>query len=92
MEGGIGFGLSPAILSEITFEDGRVLQSNFHDYSVVRMQEMPDVAVHIVSSNEPPTGVGEPATPVVGPAVANAMRAFTKIPIRRFPFQLSDEK
>ena len=86
MEGGIGFGLSPTLLSEVTFEKGKVQQSNFHDYQVVRMSQMPDVQVHIVPSAEPPTGVGEPGTPVIGPAVANALLALTGKPRRVLPF------
>ncbi len=77
MEGGLGFGLSAALSSQITLNAGRVVQSNFHDYTVLRMSEMPDVEVHIVQSTESPTGVGEPATPVIAPAVANALAAAT---------------
>jgi isoquinoline 1-oxidoreductase beta subunit len=77
MEGGIGFGLSAALVSEITLEEGRVKQSNFHDYQVLRMHQMPKVEVHIVPSAQMPTGVGEPGTPPVAPAVANALMAAT---------------
>jgi isoquinoline 1-oxidoreductase beta subunit len=63
MEGGIGFGLSAAMYGAITVKDGQVEQSNFHDYPVLRIHEMPAVSVHIVPSGEKPTGVGEPATP-----------------------------
>lgn len=87
MEGGIGFGLSPTMMSEVTFDQGQVVQSNFHDYQVVRMPDMPEVEVHIVPSAEPPTGVGEPATPVIGPAVANALQAATGKAWRRLPFK-----
>ena len=89
MEGGIGFGLSPALLSEITFEEGRVVESSFHDYQVLRMPQMPDVNVHIVPSVEPPTGVGEPATPVVAPALENALYAATGDSRDRLPFGLA---
>ena len=73
--------------SEITIENGAAVQSNFDTYTVLRAAEMPDVRVHIVPSAEAPTGVGEPATPVIGPAVANALSAFTgkdytQLPIR----------
>ena len=71
MEGAIGFGLSPAVLSEITFDGGRVSQSNFHDYKVLRMQHMPNVAVHIVPSSEPPTVTIPPVTGAIVPIVAN---------------------
>jgi len=77
MEGGIGFGLSPALLSEITLEDGQVVQSNFHDYQVVRINHAPEIDVHIVPSAEAPTGVGEPGTPPIAPAIANALAAAT---------------
>ncbi|WLQ11684.1 xanthine dehydrogenase family protein molybdopterin-binding subunit [Hahella aquimaris] len=87
MEGGIGYGLSPALVSEITLEDGAVKQSNFHDYQVLRMNQMPDVEVHIVPSAEPPTGVGEPGTPVAAPAVANALFAATGEIPRSLPFK-----
>jgi isoquinoline 1-oxidoreductase beta subunit len=87
MEGGIGFGLSPTLYSQITMTDGRVDQSNFHDYQVIRMRDMPEIDVHIVPSTEPPTGVGEPGTPVIAPAVANAMVALGAGPERRLPMK-----
>ena len=77
MEGGIGFGLSAALHGAITLKDGIVEQSNFHQYPPLRINEMPVVEVHIVMSAEPPTGVGEPGTPVIAPAVANALAAAT---------------
>jgi isoquinoline 1-oxidoreductase beta subunit len=77
MEGGMGFGLSAALTSAITLRDGAAEQSNFHDYTVLRLDQMPEVEVHIVPSGESPTGVGEPATPVIAPAVANALAAVT---------------
>ena len=77
MEGGMGFGLSAVLSSKITLQDGKVEQSNFHDYTVLRMDKMPAVEVYIVPSAQPPTGVGEPATPVIAPAVANALFAAT---------------
>jgi isoquinoline 1-oxidoreductase beta subunit len=89
MEGGMGFGLSAALSSELTFNHGRVAQSNFHDYTVLRMNQMPDVEVHIVQSAKPPTGVGEPATPVIAPAVANALTAATGQRFDRLPLRLS---
>jgi isoquinoline 1-oxidoreductase beta subunit len=85
MEGGIGYGLSPTLLSEITFKQGKVEQSSFHNYPVVRMAQMPDIEVHIVPSSEPPTGVGEPGVPPIAPAVANALLAATGVPRRRLP-------
>lgn len=77
MEGGIGFGLAPALVSAIDIENGAVKQSNFHDYQVLRINQMPEVEVHIVPSAEPPTGVGEPGTPPIAPAVANALAVTT---------------
>jgi isoquinoline 1-oxidoreductase beta subunit len=85
MQGGIVFGLSAALKDAITFENGRVQQRNFHDYQMVRMNEAPDIEVHIMPSNEPPTGVGEPGVPPVAPAVANAIFAATGKRIRRLP-------
>ena len=89
MEGGMGFGLATALSSQLTLENGGVVQSNFHDYLVLRMNQMPEVEVYIVKSTEPPTGVGEPATPVIAPAVANALYTLTGKPFDRLPLQLS---
>lgn len=88
MEGGMGFGLSAALLSELTLEDGRVVESNFDDYRVLRIDQMPAVEVHIVPSAAAPTGVGEPATPVIAPAVANALAAVTGRRLYRLPLRL----
>jgi isoquinoline 1-oxidoreductase beta subunit len=89
MEGGMGFGLAAALSSEITLSEGHVVQSNFHDYTVLRINQMPEVEVHIVDSAQPPTGVGEPATPVIAPAVANALSAATGQRFNRLPLKLS---
>jgi isoquinoline 1-oxidoreductase subunit beta len=88
MEGGIGFGLSAALHGAITIKDGIVEQTNFHQYPPLRINEMPAVEVHIVVSNENPTGVGEPGTPVVAPAVANAIAAATGKRLRVLPLAL----
>ena len=88
MEGGMAYGLAAALVSEITLTGGKVDQSNFHDYQVLRMNQMPDVRVHIVPSAAAPTGVGEPATPVIAPAVANALYAATGQRLRRLPLRL----
>ena len=86
MEGGIGFGLGAVLFDEVTLgEGGRIVQSNFHDYRSLRINEMPEVEVAIVQSSEPPTGVGEPGTPPIGPALANAWRGLTGQPVRRTP-------
>ncbi|MBY5993190.1 xanthine dehydrogenase family protein molybdopterin-binding subunit [Ferrimonas balearica] len=77
MEGGIGFGLGQVLFSRLDLEDGKVRQSNFHNHKVARMRDMPEVVVHIMPSAEPPTGVGEPSTAVVAPAVVNAIAAAT---------------
>ncbi len=88
MEGGIAYGLSPAMMSKITLEGGRVVESNFHNYQVVRMKDMPVVEVYIVPSAEPPTGVGEPATPVIAPALANALLAAGEKPQHSLPMDV----
>ena len=78
MEGGMGYGLAAALTGKITIKQGQVEQSNFHDYPVLRITQMPpSVEVYIVPSAEAPTGVGEPATPVIAPAVANALASIT---------------
>jgi isoquinoline 1-oxidoreductase beta subunit len=85
MESGIGFGLSAALMGAITLKDGMVEQSNFHDYPVLRMNQAPRIEVHIVPSAAKPTGVGEPATPVIAPALANALAALGGKPVRSLP-------
>lgn len=77
MEGGIGYGLSSILGEALTLKDGAPVQSNFFDYNVLRMSQMPKVEVYIVPSTEPPSGVGEPGVPPIGPAVANALLAAT---------------
>jgi isoquinoline 1-oxidoreductase subunit beta len=89
MEGGIGYGLSAALHGAITLQDGRVEQSNFHDYGILHINEMPQVEVHIVPSNERPTGVGEPGVPPIAPAVANAIFAATGRRLRNLPLQVT---
>ncbi|MGI9435822.1 MAG: molybdopterin cofactor-binding domain-containing protein [Geminicoccaceae bacterium] len=83
MEGGIGYGLGAILRNEITLTEGEVDQGNFDTYEPLRIEDMPDIEVHIMPSAEPPTGVGEPGTPPIGPAVANAIFAATgKMPTR----------
>ena len=77
MEGGIGFALAGIVHGEITMSDGVVDQDNYDSYRVLRMNEMPAVEVHIVQSDEDPTGVGEPGVPPLGPAISNALAAAT---------------
>lgn len=87
MEGGIGFALAAALDGAITLKEGRVEQSNFHDYQVLRMHEMPVVEVHIVPSQEAPTGVGEPGVPPLAPALSNALFRLTGNRIRTLPMR-----
>jgi isoquinoline 1-oxidoreductase beta subunit len=86
MEGGIGFGLGAVLHGAINLENGKVVETNFDGYEVLRLDEMPKVEVHIVPSAERPTGVGEPGVPPIGPAVANAYRAATGKRIGVLPF------
>ena len=88
MEGGIAYGLSAALHGEVTLDQGAVQQTNFHQYLVLRMPEMPVVEVHIVPSAEAPTGVGEPGVPPIAPAVANALFALTGRPVRKLPIRV----
>ena len=88
MEGGIAYGLSAALYGEVTLDKGAVQQTNFHQYRVLRLPEMPVVEVHIVPSAEAPTGVGEPGVPPIAPAVANAVFALTGRPVRKLPIRV----
>lgn len=88
IEGGIVFGLAAALHQQISFKDGRVQQSNFHDYPLLRQREMPQIEVHLVDSEADPGGAGEPGTPPIAPAVANALsalmgKATTRLPLGR---------
>lgn len=89
MQSGIVFGLTAALYGEITIQHGGAVQGNFDAYRMLRMPEMPVVEVHIVPSTEPPGGVGEPGTPPIAPAVANAVFAATGKRIRRLPIKLA---
>ena len=77
VESAVMFGLTAALRGQITIKDGAVEQSNFHDYPLLRMNEVPLVEVHVVPSTRKPTGIGEPGTPPIAPAVANAVFAAT---------------
>jgi isoquinoline 1-oxidoreductase beta subunit len=92
MEGAIVFGLSAALYGAITFKNGRVEQSNFHNYPMLRMNGMPEVDVHIVPSREAPGGVGEPGVPPIAPAVLNAVYVATGKRIRTLPVRPADLK
>jgi isoquinoline 1-oxidoreductase beta subunit len=85
MVGGIAFGLTAALKGKVTIKKGRVEQSNFDNFPLLRMDEMPKVEVHIVASTNPPTGIGEVPVPPIGPAVANAIASATGKRIRTIP-------
>ena len=89
MESCITFGLSFALHSKLTLKDGQVVQSNYHDYRVLRLNEMPMVEVHIVPSSDKPGGIGEAGVPPMAPAVANAVFALTGQRLRELPLQLA---
>ena len=86
MQGGIGFGLSSILGEEITLTSGVVDQGNYDSYTPLRIEQMPQVEVHIVPSEAAPTGAGEPGVPPIGPALANAVYQATKKRIRTLPF------
>ena len=88
MESGIVFGLTAALYGRITLRDGRVEQSNFHDYPMVKLADAPDIEVHVLESGDEPSGIGEPGTPVIAPAVANAVFAATGQRLRSLPLRL----
>ena len=85
VEGGIIEGLSAAMFGEITVQDGVVQQSNFHDYRMCRMRDIPEIAVHFVNSADAPRGLGEPPLPPVAPAVCNAIFAACGTRVRELP-------
>lgn len=88
LSGSVIAGLAAALYGEITIERGRVAQSNFHDYPLLRLGETPGIDVHIVKNHEEPGGVGEPGVPPVAPAVANAVFALTGKRLRSLPLRL----
>jgi isoquinoline 1-oxidoreductase beta subunit len=92
VEGSIAFGLSAMLQGAITLRDGEVEQSNFHDYALLRINEMPRVEVYIVPSAENPTGIGEPGVPPLAPAVANAIAAATGKRVRNLPVRAEELK
>jgi isoquinoline 1-oxidoreductase beta subunit len=87
MEGCVAFGLTAALYGEITFDKGRVQQGNFHNYRMLRINEMPKVEVYIMDSTEPMGGVGEPGVPPVAPAVMNALYTLTGKRVRSLPLR-----
>jgi isoquinoline 1-oxidoreductase subunit beta len=89
MESAVIFGLSAALFGEVTIKDGKVEQQNFHDYPVLRMNQAPHVETIVIRNAEPPEGVGEPGTPPIAPAVANAVFALTGKRLRSLPLRLA---
>ena len=89
----MAYGLTAALYGQVTLKEGVVEQSNFHDYPILRLNEMPKTEVHIVETDaKSPTGVGEPGTPPIAPAVANAIFALTGKRLRTLPFNLDELK
>ena len=88
MESGIVYGLTAALYGEINIERGRVVQSNFHDYQMLRMNEAPEVEGLLTPSGDAPGGVGEPGTPPIIPAVTNAIFVLTGGRVRKLPIRL----
>jgi isoquinoline 1-oxidoreductase beta subunit len=90
MQGGIVYGLTATLKGAITIDRGRVEQGNFDSYDLLRINEMPQVEVHLMPSEEPPTGCGEPGVPPIAPAVCNAIFAATGKRIRHLPVRPED--
>ena len=90
IESSVAYGMSAVLLSKITFKDGRVEQTNFDNYPVMRMNQMPVVDVHLVASSEKPGGIGEPVVATCGPSVANAVFAATGKRVRKLPIEAGD--
>ncbi|HEY9052268.1 MAG TPA: molybdopterin cofactor-binding domain-containing protein, partial [Gammaproteobacteria bacterium] len=88
MEGGIVYGLTATLKGAITIANGSIQQSNFNDYPLLKLNECPNIDVHIVESDQPPGGVGEPGVPPTAPAVANAVFALTGKPVRSLPIRI----
>ena len=89
-EGGAIFGASAALFQELTFANGRLQQTNFHTFPVMRMNECPEIETHIVENNEKAGGIGEPGVPCAAPAIANAVFAVTGKRIRKLPIRLTE--
>ena len=90
VESSIVYGLSAALKGSITIKDGQAQQGNFDDFEVLRIDEMPVVEVHLVPSEAPPTGIGEPGLPPVAPALGNALFALTGKRVRHLPIVAAD--
>jgi isoquinoline 1-oxidoreductase subunit beta len=89
-EGNIVYGMTAAIKTPITFTNGKADQTNFHNYTVMRIEEMPVVDIHLVENDEAPGGVGEPGLPPVAPALCNAIFAATGKRIRKLPVDITN--
>jgi isoquinoline 1-oxidoreductase beta subunit len=89
VQGAMAYGLSAVLRSELTIKQGRVEQSNFHDYQVLRLPDMPEVSVHVLDSDAKMGGIGEPAAAPISAAVANAVYALTKQRLRSLPLRLA---
>ena len=87
VQGSIVFGMMAALFGEITVQDGKVVESNFHQYWMPQIQDMPEVNIKIIDSDEPPTGIGEPVVPLVAPVIANALFDLTGKQPTRIPFK-----
>jgi isoquinoline 1-oxidoreductase beta subunit len=85
IQSAIVFGITAALHGEITLKDGRVAQSNFHDYQMLRMNEAPAIEVYLINNTEPPGGMGEAGTSAIAPAVTNAIYAATGTRVRKLP-------
>ena len=85
LQGGLVFGLTAALYGEITLKKGRVQQSNFHDYPMLRMNQVPSIEVHLIRNGEAPGGIGETGTTAAAPALRNALYAATGVALRRMP-------
>jgi isoquinoline 1-oxidoreductase beta subunit len=92
IEGGAIFGITAALYGEITLKEGRVEQSNFDSYQMLRINEAPTIEVHIVESTEAPGGMGEPSTSTIGPAMVNAVFAATGTRLRKLPIDTAQLK
>src|SRR5262249_61857762 len=84
-QGGVIFGFTAALYGEITLKNGRVQQSNFHDYRILRINQVPPIDVHLIQSGEMPGGIGETGTTSSIPALRSAIYAATGVPLRRMP-------
>ena len=90
LQGAVIFALQALYYGKITIKDGRVQESNFHDYKMLRMNEVPEISIYIVPSDDPPKGVGEPGVPPLAPSVINAIYAASGKRIRKIPILRED--